>query len=440
MGPVVFQRRRRVDVREHPGARLELLPVEPAGDTHHLHGILDAFLAQGVGLERLVGQRQQIEYRVKMANGRVDIDGFHGIAAVHVDAIETLGELQQVLKVLPVAAAPAVVQVRNIGRAGNLTERRMTVSDDNPAFRIARRDAECRRRPGHLLHDERPVHPHIGRAGRHLAAGILENLPGFVVQKFDADLLQNPHGGIVHALDTLGIQRFRRWFDITQLAPGELVDGRRRFRRRPVLLPPPRPAAEWLNSVRSCPLVPVLVEIENYLAGRPGVQGLEPLFEILEGQPVGDDGADIQPAAQHGDGLVPGLEHLPAIDALDSNPLENRFVQIHRGRFPIQPQERQVPAVHQGANLVRQGVGTAGHFQADIETLPHAQLAHHILQIDPVGPDRATGTHLHGQRQTGVVDIGDDDMVRADMPRHGGGHDADGARAGNQYILAHQVE
>jgi hypothetical protein len=38
------------------------------------------------------------------------------------------------------------------------------------------------------------------------------------------------------------------------------------------------------------------------------------------------------------------------------------------------------------------------------------------------------------------IDVGDDDVPGAAMARDGGGHDADGARAGDQHVLAHQIE
>ena len=39
-----------------------------------------------------------------------------------------------------------------------------------------------------------------------------------------------------------------------------------------------------------------------------------------------------------------------------------------------------------------------------------------------------------------VVDVGDDDVARADVARDGDRHDADGSRAGDQHVLADHVE
>ncbi len=54
--------------------------------------------------------------------------------------------------------------------------------------------------------------------------------------------------------------------------------------------------------------------------------------------------------------------------------------------------------------------------------------------------DRAGGAHLARQREAVVVDVGDHHIARANVARDGGGHDADGAGACDQHVLAHQVE
>jgi hypothetical protein len=47
---------------------------------------------------------------------------------------------------------------------------------------------------------------------------------------------------------------------------------------------------------------------------------------------------------------------------------------------------------------------------------------------------------LHRQAEPVVVDVGDHHVTRADMAADGGGHDADGAGAGDEHVFAHQVE
>ena len=47
---------------------------------------------------------------------------------------------------------------------------------------------------------------------------------------------------------------------------------------------------------------------------------------------------------------------------------------------------------------------------------------------------------LLGELQALRVDVGDDDMARADMARDRGGHDADRPGAGDQHVLADKIE
>jgi hypothetical protein len=51
-----------------------------------------------------------------------------------------------------------------------------------------------------------------------------------------------------------------------------------------------------------------------------------------------------------------------------------------------------------------------------------------------------TSATLSRPATDGRVHIGDDDMARADMAGDGGRHDADGARAGDEHVLADQIE
>src|SRR6185369_4853910 len=72
--------------------------------------------------------------------------------------------------------------------------------------------------------------------------------------------------------------------------------------------------------------------------------------------------------------------------------------------------------------------------------LGHAQLGHDVAQILALDVDRARRAHLPRQRKPVVVDVGDDDMTRTDVAGDRGRHDADWARAGDQNVLADQVE
>ncbi len=54
--------------------------------------------------------------------------------------------------------------------------------------------------------------------------------------------------------------------------------------------------------------------------------------------------------------------------------------------------------------------------------------------------DRHDIGDLGREREPGRVDVGDDDVARAHVPRHGGRHDADRPGAGDQHVFADEVE
>src|SRR5438874_9689273 len=85
--------------------------------------------------------------------------------------------------------------------------------------------------------------------------------------------------------------------------------------------------------------------VQNNLAALPGEHRGESILEPFSRVMVGDDGEEIEPALQHGDHLVPGLEHLAAVDALDLEALENDLVPIDRHLRGRYAQHRDLAAV-----------------------------------------------------------------------------------------------
>jgi hypothetical protein len=65
---------------------------------------------------------------------------------------------------------------------------------------------------------------------------------------------------------------------------------------------------------------------------------------------------------------------------------------------------------------------------------------HDVLEVLAGDVHGADIGDLSGQLKPVGVHVGDDHVARASMPGHGGGHDADGTGAGDQYILAEEVE
>ena len=91
-------------------------------------------------------------------------------------------------------------------------------------------------------------------------------------------------------------------------------------------------------------------------------------------------------------------------------------------------------------SISRKACGVAGHLQADVEALLHAELLHRLVEGLARDVDGARGAHLARQLQAVVVDVGDHHVARADEAGDRDGHDADRAGAGDQHVLADQVE
>ena len=87
-----------------------------------------------------------------------------------------------------------------------------------------------------------------------------------------------------------------------------------------------------------------------------------------------------------------------------------------------------------------EGLRVARHFQADVETLDHAEVAHGLADGLVGDVDHPARAHPGGEAEAVVVDVGDHHEAGAHMAADGGGHDADGPGPGNQHVLADQVE
>ena len=65
---------------------------------------------------------------------------------------------------------------------------------------------------------------------------------------------------------------------------------------------------------------------------------------------------------------------------------------------------------------------------------------HHVVELLARDVDRARRAHLARELEPVVVDVGDDDVARADVRGDRRRHDADRPGAGDQHVLADQVE
>src|SRR3954471_21414107 len=79
---------------------------------------------------------------------------------------------------------------------------------------------------------------------------------------------------------------------------------------------------------------PLLVErrpVEDDLSRLTRSHRLEAALEFLDREVVRDHWRDVEPRLQHGRHLVPGLEHLAAVDAAHVEPLEDHLVPVDGG-------------------------------------------------------------------------------------------------------------
>src|SRR5437773_11300942 len=91
-----------------------------------------------------------------------------------------------------------------------------------------------------------------------------------------------------------------------------------------------------------------------------------------------DHGFYVQAALEHDGHLVPGLIHLAAVDAFDSQHVENDFVPIDGNRFGRNTEHRDLSAVTHVIDHVAKSRWAAGHFQGDVKAFFHAELLSRI--------------------------------------------------------------
>ena len=97
--------------------------ADPASDAGHLDGVERTLPSEAVGVDGLVAERQQIEGGLQVANGRMDIRGFHRVPAMQMHDIEVLAEAHEPPEVLAIAGPSITAEARDVGRAGYRRER-----------------------------------------------------------------------------------------------------------------------------------------------------------------------------------------------------------------------------------------------------------------------------------------------------------------------------
>src|SRR5674476_871876 len=147
-------------------------------------------------------------------------------------------------------------------------------------------------------------------------------------------------------------------------------------------------------------------------SGDAGAGGLERGGVLAEREPVRDRGRDVEPGLEHHRHLVPGLVHLPAVDAAERQHLEDDLIDIQRDLRGGDPEDRDAPAVgHAGDRGAERG-GVAGHLQGDVEPLRHPQPRRDVAEVALARVDRDRGPHPHRDCAADRVRLGDRDVAR----------------------------
>src|SRR5258706_878656 len=180
--------------------------------------------------------------------------------------------------------------------------------------------------------------------------------------------------------------------------------------------------------------------IKDDLAALAREQGRERVLVLLGGVVVRDDWRKIESALQHRGHLVPGLEHLATVNAADLEALEDDLVPVDRHVRRRNAEQRNLAAVVHVLEHARERFRYAGHLEAAVEAVGHPEMGHDTAQALALDVDDAGCPHAPSEPEPIVVDVGDYDVPGSDMLGDRRGHDADRSRAGDQHVLADQVE
>ena len=155
---------------------------------------------------------------------------------------------------------------------------------------------------------------------------------------------------------------------------------------------------------------------------------------------MGDDRRQVQAALDEYRHLVPGLVHLPAVDTADGQHVEDDFFPVNRVVGRRNTEHGDFAAVADVVEDVLEGRWGAGHLQCHVEALGHVQFFLHVVQRFLADVDAAVRTEVFGQPQPVVADVGDDHVPRASVFADGRRDATNRAGAGDQHVLAQQVE
>src|ERR1700683_1607243 len=153
--------------------------------------------------------------------------------------------------------------------------------------------------------------------------------------------------------------------------------------------------------------------VQNDFAGLAADHGFEAFFVVLVAEAVSDDGRDVDAGGDEDGHLVPGLVHFAAVDAADSEHVEDDLAPVGFHGLGGDAEDGDAAAVAHVVDHFSEAGGVAGHFESDVEAFLHAEL---FLKLGDGGLARIDGdggSHFAGQVETEGVEVGDGDESRA---------------------------
>ena len=134
----------------------------------------------------------------------------------------------EVAIVLPVAGAPSAVDVLHVGCAADRREGEMPVADPDLALGVAGHDIERLGGVRDRALDNVAADAHVMAVGIDDGAGIPQETECLVMEDFEADLLEHPHGTVMDGVHALFVEGFDAPVVVDGLPPGALHDSRPR--------------------------------------------------------------------------------------------------------------------------------------------------------------------------------------------------------------------
>ena len=150
------------------------------------------------------------------------------------------------------------------------------------------------------------------------------------------------------------------------------------------------------------------------------VRRSNPWANSLQGQAVRDHRADVEPAAgQQIRHLNPGLEHEPAVDAEEPDPLEDHPVVEVDGEPAVGQAERRVAAAlaHELEPLVEDRL-PAHHVEDDVDAAALGLVEDELLHVVLRGVEDRVGAHLAADLEPHGGEADEPDPRGAGHPRH----------------------